>query len=216
MIWGDMPEIFLKRLLAILDRLKKRGTFVAAQKAVFFRTEVKRCGKLLSEQTGSHDPKRTQGLSEFLQHLVTAELHNVHVARMRFYADDHLEITGELLKVLQQLENQGEYYTRSISAIKLAASGDDVVVKVACEGLEEAESTWEPVSRVLHDPPAVLHKELKSLQLKAEQKRCSCIGVGCVCDHIVIGEGIQDSELLMFWFFHFFCPGVSALSADSA
>ena len=42
---------------------------------------------------------------------------------------------------------------------------------MAWEGLEEAESTWEPVSRVFHDAPAVLHKELKTLRLKAEQKR---------------------------------------------
>ena len=42
-----------------------------------------------------------------VQHLVTAELRDVHVARVRFYADDQLNITGELLKVFQQLENQG-------------------------------------------------------------------------------------------------------------
>ena len=59
-----------------------------------------------------------------------------------------LEITGELLKVSQQMENQGEYHIRSISAIKWAASGDEFIVKVAWEGLEEAESTREPVSRV--------------------------------------------------------------------
>ena len=44
-------------------------------------------------------------------------------------------------------------------------------VEVAWEGLEEAESTWEPVSGVFHDAPAVLRKELKALRLKAEQKR---------------------------------------------
>ena len=59
-----------------------------------------------------------------------------HVARMRFYADDQLEITGELLKLFQQLENQGEYNIRSVSAIKRATSGDEFVVKVAWEGLE--------------------------------------------------------------------------------
>ena len=105
-----------------------------------------------------------------MQDLVTAELRGVHVARMRFYADDNLEITGELLKVFQQVENQGEYHIRSISAIKWAASGDKFVVKVAWEGLEEAESTGERVSRVFQDAPAVLHKELKALRLKAEQK----------------------------------------------
>ena len=106
-----------------------------------------------------------------VQHLVTAELRDVHVARMRFYADDKLEITGDLLKVFQQLENQGEYHIRSISVIKRAANGDEFVVKVAWEGLEEAESTWEPVSLVFHDAPALLRKELKALRLKAEQKR---------------------------------------------
>ena len=74
-------------------------------------------------------------------HLVTAELRDVHVARMRFYADDKLEIIGELVKVFQQLENEGEYHIRSISAIKRAAGGDEFVVKVAWEGLGEAEST---------------------------------------------------------------------------
>ena len=69
------------------------------------------------------------------------------------------------------MENQGEYHIRSISAIKGAANGDKFVVKVAWEGLEEAESTGEPVSRVFHDAPAVLRKELKALRLKVEQKR---------------------------------------------
>ena len=69
------------------------------------------------------------------------------------------------------MENQGEYHIRSISALKRAASGDEFVVKVAGKGLEEAESTWEPVSRVFHDAPAVLRKELKARRLNAEQKR---------------------------------------------
>ena len=56
------------------------------------------------------------------------------------------------------MKNQGEYHTRSISAIKRAASGEEFVVKVAWEGLEEVESTWEPLSRVFHDAPAELRK----------------------------------------------------------
>ena len=62
MIWGETPEILLKRLLAILDRLLERGLFAAAGKAVFFRKEINWCGKILSGQTVSHDPERTQGL----------------------------------------------------------------------------------------------------------------------------------------------------------
>ena len=60
-----------------------------------------------------------------VQRLVTAKRHDVHVARMRFYADDQLEITCELLKFFQQLENLEEHHIWSISAIKQAAGGDD-------------------------------------------------------------------------------------------
>ena len=69
------------------------------------------------------------------------------------------------------MEHQGEYHIWNISAIKRVASGDEFVVKVAWERLEEAESTWELISRVFHDVPAVLRVELKVLRLKAEQKR---------------------------------------------
>ena len=44
-------------------------------------------------------------------------------------------------------------------------------MKVAWEGLVEANRTWEPVSRVFHDAPAVMHEELKAMRLKEEQKR---------------------------------------------
>ena len=125
--------------------------------------------KLMSTWTGpwraANDDKKHVSA---VQHLVTAEPRDAHAARMRVYADDKLEISGELLKDFQQLENQGECHIRSISAIKRAASRDDV--KVALEGLEEAESTWEPVSRVFHDAPAVLRKELKALRLKAQKQ----------------------------------------------
>ena len=57
-----------------------------------------------------------------------------------------------------------------MSSIKRAASGDQFVFMVFWERLGEAESIWEPVSRVFHDAPAVLRKELKALRLKAEQK----------------------------------------------
>ena len=97
---------------------------------------------------------------------------------------------------------EGEYYIRSISAIKRAASGDEFVVEVAWEGLEEAASSWEPVSRVYHDASAVLRKELKALRLKAEQKRALVQLYGLrFCSYILwFCGGIQDSGLLTFCF----------------
>ena len=53
-----------------------------------------------------------------VQHFVTAELRDVHVAVMRFHADDQLEITGELLKIFYQLDSNDEHHIQSISAIK--------------------------------------------------------------------------------------------------
>ena len=106
-----------------------------------------------------------------VQHSITGELRNVHVARMWLYADDQLDVTGELLKGFHQLKNQGEYHIRNISAIERFSNGDEFVVQMAWEGLEEAESTWEPMSRVFYDAPAVLCKELKVLRPKVEQKR---------------------------------------------
>ena len=66
-----------------------------------------------------------------VQRLVTAKRRDVRVARVRFYADDQLEITCELLKFFQQLENLEEHHIWSISAIKQAAGGDDFAFKVA-------------------------------------------------------------------------------------
>ena len=62
-----------------------------------------------------------------VQRLVTAKPGDIHAEGMRVYADDKFEITSELLKIFQQLENHGEYHIRSISAIKRAASGDEFV-----------------------------------------------------------------------------------------
>ena len=50
-------------------------------------------------------------------------------------------------------------------------SDDEFVVKVAWEGPGEAESTWEPVSRVFDGATAVLRKKFMSLRLKMDQKR---------------------------------------------
>ena len=73
-IWGEAPENILKRLLAILDRQLERGFFAAAHMSVFFRKEIKWCGKILSGQTVSHDPERTQELSELRRPETAGEL----------------------------------------------------------------------------------------------------------------------------------------------
>ena len=60
---------------------------------------------------------------------------------------------------------------------------------MAWEGPEEAESTWEPVSRVFDGATAVLRKELKALRLKMDQKRGFVQRYGRVFGHIVVWGG---------------------------
>ena len=69
--------------------------------------------------------------------------------------------------------------------------GSDVefVVKVAREGPGEAQSTWEPVSRVFDGATTVLRKELNALLLKMDQKRGLVQPMGCVYYHNVVCGG---------------------------
>ena len=78
---------------------------------------------------------------------------------MRFYCDANLRVTSRLQDIFQHLEHQAEYHIRGISEIKKATLGDEYVVLAQWEGLDEAESTWEPVSRILEDAPAMLKKD---------------------------------------------------------
>ena len=50
-IWGEMPEAHLKRLLAILDRLLERGCYSAVHKAALsLERKSSAVGKLFSER----------------------------------------------------------------------------------------------------------------------------------------------------------------------
>ena len=104
-----------------------------------------------------------------VQHLVTAELRDVHVAGMRVYADDKLEIIGDP----QGFPTIGQP-GRVPHPEHLGYQASCKRQRVRCQGGPRktggGEEHLEPVSRVLHDAPAVLHKELKALMLK-EQKR---------------------------------------------
>ena len=105
-----------------------------------------------------------------VQNIVTGETRDVHVARMRFYCEAKLRVTSRLHDFFQHLEHQAEYHIRGISEIKKATLGDEYVVLVQWKGLDEAESTWEPVSRILEDAPAMLEKQILLLKPSAAFK----------------------------------------------
>ena len=94
--------------------------------------------KLLSTRTGplrvANDDKEHMCA---VQRLVTAELRDVHLARMRFTLVTSSRSPASSAGFSNNWRTRVS--TRSISAIAGAASGDEFVVKVAWEGLEEAE-----------------------------------------------------------------------------
>ena len=106
-----------------------------------------------------------------VENIVSGETRDVHVARMRFYADRDLKVDKRLCDVFQHQEHQGEYHIRGITAVKPAKYGNEYLVNVMWEGLEDEESTWEPVSRVFADAPAVLRKELQKMKLGKDIRR---------------------------------------------
>ena len=103
-IWRDTLEILFKRLLAILDRLLERGLFAAAHKAVFFRKEIKWCGKILSGQTVSHNPERTHGLSELRRPETAGELMKFlqAISWMRTSLPELAELNATLRALLEE------------------------------------------------------------------------------------------------------------------
>ena len=66
---------------------------------------------------------------------------------------------------------QREYHIRRITDVDKAKRGDEYVVRVQWEGLDDEDSTWEPVSRIFADAPAVLRKELRRIRPEADMKR---------------------------------------------
>ena len=105
-----------------------------------------------------------------VSNIVTGEARETHVTRMRFYADRDLNVTSTFKQVFQHIDQQGEYHIRAITDVKRARMGDEYVVKVLWEGLEDDEGTWELVSRVLEDAPTVLRRELKRITPRNEIK----------------------------------------------
>ena len=119
---------------------------------------------------------------------------------MRAYADDKIEMTGELLKVFKQLGNQGEYHIRSgLQAATSSLSrwpGKDCRRRRAPGGRCRA--------CFMTRRPCAQRAQGAAAEGGAEVGACAAVWVAFVILYIVIWGGIQDSELLIFWFFWFF------------
>ena len=124
-IWGETPEVLLKRLLEILDRLLERRIFAAAHKSVFFRNEIKWHGKILSRQAVSYDPERTQGLSELRRPETAGELMQFLQAInwMRTFLPELAEFKAPLRALLQECAIHGAPSACRRAVLLAATSG---------------------------------------------------------------------------------------------
>ena len=96
---------------------------------------------------------KTGGHVYGVEHIFTGHSREVHIARMRPYADASLNVTVELKEVFNALKSQGEFDMERIEAVYLAADSEEYVVKVKWVGLDAEETTWEPVSTLYADAP---------------------------------------------------------------
>ena len=66
------------------------------------------------------------------------------------------------------IEIQGEFDMEKIEAVDLAADSEEYVVKVKWVGLNEEETTWEPLSTIYADAPEYIVAQLRKLRLAKE------------------------------------------------
>ena len=101
---------------------------------------------------------------------MSGDVRDVHVARMKFYADRDLHLTAELKDVFQQTFAQG--YVEMSDILELAEADDgSFIALVDWVGFEEDERTWEPVENIWRDAPECLKRKLREMRPSAKVRR---------------------------------------------
>ena len=82
-----------------------------------------------------------------VQNIAFGEVRDVHVARMRFYADTALAITVELKELYQHASTQGGFEMAAIVDMANAENGPGFEVEVEWVGFDK-ENTWEDLAKI--------------------------------------------------------------------
>jgi hypothetical protein len=96
-----------------------------------------------------------------VKNLTTAAPHTrlVHASRMKFYADASLQITEPLLTSVNAQTNRYEIE----SIVDHRTKNDIIELLIRWVGFEDDECTWEPLSHIAHDAPALTTAYLAAL-----------------------------------------------------
>ncbi|KAH9088225.1 hypothetical protein LEN26_019605 [Aphanomyces euteiches] len=162
---------------AILDKNEARAT-----KAMIATANAEACNVcegdyvLWSRVDENHHPKllvtwigpyRVAQVNEYsleIEHLLTKERRQVHMSRVKLYAEESFEVTEELL---EHISEQGIMLkVSSISTHKLDKDAGEYVLLVHWEGLGEIEASCERLSKLMRECPAVVQAYVKTIKSK--------------------------------------------------
>ena len=104
-----------------------------------------------------------------VQNIVSGDIRDVHVARLRYYADRELGMTAQLKDVFRHSFTQG--YVEMADIMELAEADDgSFIVLVDWRGFEEDERTWEPIEDIWRDAPAFLKDKLRAIRPSVKRR----------------------------------------------
>ena len=100
-----------------------------------------------------------------VQNIISGDVRDVHVVRLRFYSDAQLDVTSDLKDVFQHSLNQGEFEMEAL--INIGPTNDDsgYLVRVRWAGFEADEDTWETLKTLLEDAPQCVRQQLRKIKL---------------------------------------------------
>ena len=107
-----------------------------------------------------------------VQNIVTDEVKDVHVVRLRFYSNKDLEMTAALRQVFQHAFTQGESEMARIVDISEDEDGQGFDVKVSWVEFDDGESSWEPLATIWDDASPFVKSELRKLRLNRGVRSC--------------------------------------------
>ena len=94
-----------------------------------------------------------------VEDLITGKKEMVHCVRLRFYADDKLNVTEELLA--QIAHDDAGYEIESFGEARKNPKTKQWELSVHWRGFEASADTWEPIFQLYKDVPVFLKRELR-------------------------------------------------------
>jgi hypothetical protein len=168
----------------LLNKKQARGeslvNFSVGDYVLRSRVDEKHKDKLLVSWIGPYVVVRADKNSFRVKSLTNGKELSVHASRLKFYADNELNVTDELI---QHVSSQGTVLdVDELKGHAWNARTRDYDLQVAWVGLEEIEDSWEPLKALMKDIPLLVQRYILSAddnELKLHWERLSSqVGTG--------------------------------------